>query len=168
MQERVRVVSGTKTLEGGAGEKYGTMLLGDIRTLFVESQWQPLSSKEITERLCEREERPWGDMGGARGLTKHKLANLLRPFGIGPQQIKMNYFNERGYRAEQFADAWARYLEPLPSVTEILNRPFSSIMPQADTAQSATSLYPNQINGFDGNQTATVSEEVAIPGKATY
>jgi hypothetical protein len=110
-------------------------------------------------------------MARGRGLTKHKLASLLKPFGIRPQQIKINGFNQRGYRAEQFADAWARYVEPLPPVPtfiDILYAPMSSIMPPADPEQSATSLHSNQINSFDGKQTATANAEVAIPGEATH
>jgi putative DNA primase/helicase len=169
--EQARVVAQTKTAEASAGENYGTMLLADIRTLFVESQRQPLSSKEIVDRLCEQDDRPWADMDRGRGLTKNKLASLLRPFGIRPQQIKFYNVNQRGYRAEQFADAWARYLEPLPPVPtsiDILYAPMSSIMPPADPAQSATSLHSNQINSFDGKQTATANPEVAIPSEATH
>jgi putative DNA primase/helicase len=171
LQEQARVVAQTKTVEACAGENYGTMLLADIRTLFVESQRQPLSSEEIRQRLCEQDDRPWADMAWGRGLTKNKLASLLKPFGIRPQQIKFYNVNQRGYRAEQFADAWARYLEPLPPVPtfiDILYAPMSSIMPPADPAQSATSLHSNEINSFDGNQTATLNAEVAVPGKATH
>jgi putative DNA primase/helicase len=168
--EQARVVAQTKTAEASAGENYGIMLLTDIRTLFVESQQQPLSSKEIVDRLCELDDRPWADMAWGRGLTKHKLASFLKPFGIRPQQVKINGFNQRSYRAEQFADAWARYVEPLPPVPtfiDILYAPMSSIMPPADPEQSATLLHSNQINSFDGKQTATGNAEVAIPGEVT-
>jgi putative DNA primase/helicase len=171
LQERVRIVAQTKTAEASAGENYGTMLLADIRTLFVEQQSQPLFSDDIVKRLCVWDDRPWGDMGRGQSLTTHKLASLLIQFGIGPQQIKFWNVNKRGYRAEQFADAWDRYLDPLPPVPtfiDMLNTPMASIMPPVDPAQSATSLLSEQINGFDGNQTATVDEEVAVPGVATH
>jgi putative DNA primase/helicase len=167
LHEQARVVAQTKTAEASAGENHGTMLLADIRMLFAEDQSQPVFSDQIVWRLCDLEDRPWRDMGGGKGLTTHKLASLLKPFGISPQQIKTCNVNKRGYRAAQFADAWARYLEPL-SITEILNRPCSRIMPPADPAQSATSLLSNQINNFDGKGTATVDAEVAVPDEVTH
>jgi putative DNA primase/helicase len=136
LQERARVVSETKTAEASSGENYGTILLADIRMLFAEYQPQPLFSDDIVKFLRAREDRPWGDMDRGRGLTTHKLARLLKPFGIGPQQIKINGSNLRGYRADQFTDAWARYLEPMPTAIEILNTPMSSIMPPAQSATS--------------------------------
>jgi len=164
MQERARVIAVTKTAEASAGENYGTTLLADIRTLFVENQRRPLPSDGIVLCLRSRDDRPWGDMGGGTGLTTHKLASLLKPFGISPQQIKFGKFNQRGYRAEQFTDAWDRYLEPLPPIPTFIKMP----MPPADPAQSATSLPSNQINSFDGNETATVDEEVAVPDEVTH
>ena len=47
----------------------------------------------------------------AAGLNQSGLAKLLRPFGIKPQNVREHGTDppKKGYRVEQFDDAWARY-----------------------------------------------------------
>ena len=41
------------------------------------------------------------------------LAKLLKPFGIMPASVRLpDGTTPKGYKAESFADAWARYLPP--------------------------------------------------------
>ena len=58
------------------------------------------------------EDRPWPDYQG--GLTKSRLAQLLRPFEIRPRTIRISKTETaKGYRREWFDDTFTRYLPPL-------------------------------------------------------
>lgn len=94
----------------GAGQETGTMLLADIRALFVEIGAEQMSSAEIAEKLGRMEERPWPEWRRGQPMTAPQLANQLRPFGIRPGTIRRGHDTAKGYRREQFAEAWARYL----------------------------------------------------------
>lgn len=69
----------------GAGtsdnESDGIRLLADIRRLFVERGPERFATTELVEALCKDEDAPWGDYHG-RPITTHRLARLLRPYGI--------------------------------------------------------------------------------------
>ena len=57
---------------------------------------------------------PWGGWGKNRpnpGLTMRDLARLLRPYGIGPRR-SAGRTDGKGYKCEQFEDAWRRYVPP--------------------------------------------------------
>jgi hypothetical protein len=103
-------------------ESAALLLLSDLREL-VEGLpcvdgW---FSEEICAVLREREERPWGSWGSRRsnpGLNPRDLARQLRPFGIRPRSIRMGHHTGKGYKREQFEEAWARYLPPRDSVRD--------------------------------------------------
>ncbi|MFD0685900.1 DUF3631 domain-containing protein [Actinomadura fibrosa] len=87
----------------------GARLLADIRDLFSSMTVSFLPSRELVNRLRRIDEAPWGD----DDLTMRKLAMKLKPYGVGPRQNAAK--TDRGYHAEDFGDAFARYL-PSPSV----------------------------------------------------
>src|SRR5262245_48466060 len=78
-------------------------LLAEIREIFEALPW--ISSKKLVVEL------------GVRGMpmSEKSLALKLASFDIAPKQERRGKHIERGYRAEWFADAWARYL---PDTTE--------------------------------------------------
>jgi hypothetical protein len=45
-------------------------------------------------------------------LTQNRLARLLKPLGIGPENVGPEDARVRGYKREQFDEAFARYLAP--------------------------------------------------------
>jgi hypothetical protein len=45
-------------------------------------------------------------------MTKMQLARALAPFGIAPGTIRQGNATPKGYRKEQFREAWDRYLTP--------------------------------------------------------
>jgi hypothetical protein len=54
----------------------------------------------------QQEDRPWPE----RRLTKEKLASVLRPYGIRPEQWRTGGKKIRGYRFFNFEEAFRRYL----------------------------------------------------------
>src|SRR5215469_2152114 len=101
-------------LYGGnaADDSHGTRLLSDVRDVFGETD--KLCTADLLEALNNIETSPWCEWNKGKGLTSHSLAKLLRPFEIGPQDVRIGERSLKGYRYEQFVDSWARYL-PTPS-----------------------------------------------------
>lgn len=94
----------------GSTMEAGTLLLADIRALFAEIGAEQMPSAEIATKLGGMEERPWPEWRRGNPITAPQLANQLRPFGVRPSTIRRGHDTAKGYRKEQFAEAWARYL----------------------------------------------------------
>jgi len=71
-----------------------------------------LTSQELCARLATMEDKPWGEYRRTgRPITPHALARMLAAFDIHPQNIRLADGRiVKGYRRDQFADSWARYL----------------------------------------------------------
>lgn len=85
----------------------GVMLLADIRTVFGDET--VLATETLLEGLNKLEESPWGDMKG-KPLDARGLARRLKPYGINRTQVRTLMRSCKGYRREDFHDAWQRYL----------------------------------------------------------
>jgi len=92
----------------------GVLLLGDIRQVFHDAGADRLPTEDLIDRLNALEESPWSGLKGGP-LNAQKLAYRLGRYQLGPKQIRDGSAKYRGYDGRDFADAWDRYLEPLPS-----------------------------------------------------
>jgi hypothetical protein len=104
---RAAAVALVSARKAGAAPSLGVRLLGDIRTAFGIKDLLP--TNDLIERLCGPEEAPWGDLQG-KPLDARRLARMLAPYNVGPTTIRFGATTAKGYRTEDFADAWARYL----------------------------------------------------------
>src|SRR5262249_17665977 len=116
----------------------GVELLAHIQDAFGAEQALP--TERLLQRLHERPESPWRDMRG-KPLDDRGLARRLKPFGIKSMVIRYAGRTPRGYRAEQFHEAWLRYL------------------PQAQQAQQAQQL--SVCNGLGVADVADVWDKTA-------
>jgi hypothetical protein len=92
-------------------DSHGVRLLRDIRGAFTERSLDRLPSADLVNALNALEESPWGDWP----MTPRKLATMLKPFGIGSVRIRLpDGTTPKGYRLEQFRDAWIRYVDGSP------------------------------------------------------
>ncbi len=89
----------------------GAELLADIREVFEEKGQERLSSKELLEALCGDEERSWRTYNRGLPMAPKQLAKRLRDYGIVPGTVRTWSGTPKGYRLEQFAEAFARYLD---------------------------------------------------------
>lgn len=100
------------------------ILLGDIRDIFNRLRTDVLHSATLVAELLALEDGmiPWAEWRGVRNnqqprkLTSSELARLLQAFQIRPRSIWLrerregeNESSKKGYRREQFENAWARY-----------------------------------------------------------
>ena len=92
---------------------WGERLLLDLREYFEEMGKDRYSSEELITHLNNN--AGWGDYAYNKGISKHKLSNLLRDFDIHPEVIHFPEKGEklRGYYASGFDKVFRRYLEPL-------------------------------------------------------
>lgn len=97
-------------LQGGHSiedESISVRLLADVRTVFGDRD--RISSSELLHGLHELEEAPWADWFG-RPLSASKLNRLLHDFAIHSRVVRFGDKTLKGFQAEQFTDAWSRYL----------------------------------------------------------
>jgi hypothetical protein len=100
-------------------ESIGTRLLADIRAVFDEVKTDKISSHSLVEALVAIETAPWSEWSHGKPITPARLSRLLRPFDIGPHNIKIKTTEgkdqvPKGYELADFEDSWRRYLS-LPS-----------------------------------------------------
>lgn len=88
---------------------YGVRLLADIKSIFEQHGTFFLPSQQLVNDLRSIDESPWGDFE----LTRSKLAYRLREFGIKTGHNTAG--SARGYRVEDFWDAFGRYTRQEPS-----------------------------------------------------
>jgi hypothetical protein len=101
----VELSAGGDVVDGVVREE---QLLADIRDAFGNGD--AILTKELLAKLNGDDERPWGGYRKGNGLDGRGLARMLRPFGVRPGTIGSGAESAKGYRSDQFADAFARYL----------------------------------------------------------
>jgi Protein of unknown function (DUF3631) len=107
------------------------ILLQDIYTLFEDKLADRLLSGELATALAKLEGRPWGEWKGARPISPKAVANLLAPFRIAPIEMRIGSRVLRGYRIEQFEDAFARYVAAATGTATVLRFRKSQHLPPA-------------------------------------
>ncbi len=88
----------------------GTRLLMDIRSVLNNHPGGRISSTMLCEKLNELEEAMWRDSNYGKGMTPNWLASMLAPYGIKSKDIRFGQEVLKGYEADRFNDAFARYL----------------------------------------------------------
>jgi hypothetical protein len=71
-----------------------------------------LPTADICDRLNSEHDLPFKDYRYGKGIDGVELSNLLKPFGIRPDQFRLDGEKVRGYDVAEFQDVWARYLDP--------------------------------------------------------
>ncbi|MCB6182975.1 DUF3631 domain-containing protein [Leeia sp. TBRC 13508] len=94
-------------------------LLADIRDIFADKDADKISSKDLIDALVSDDEKMWRTYNRGREMTPKQLVNRLKSFGIGSSVLRIGFSTARGYRKDDFEDAFKRYLPDvtLPNVT---------------------------------------------------
>lgn len=100
---------------GRTGEpSLGIRLLADLRDI-----WTDLGDRDhahtdaLLDGLHGMDEAPWSDLRG-RPMDARALARMLRKYDIGSKSVRVGDRVAKGYDRADLADAWSRYLAPLP------------------------------------------------------
>ncbi len=101
--------------------EYGSQVqvLRDIRDLFLlYKQPEKLPTRDVISYLRNLEDRPWTKWPSN---SRNNLSNLLRPFGIFSRDITVDGASLKGYRLQDFQDAWERYAGPVATARDLEN-----------------------------------------------
>ena len=123
-------------------ESIGPMLLADIKSVFDEKQTDRIASADLCEALAALERRPWGEWKASKGasakpITKYQLAQLLRPFHVISDNVRIGTRVPKGYYRNQFEELWDRYLAS-EGAPETLQRYKPTTAGTSTTFQNAT------------------------------
>ena len=111
---RARESAGRLSALAASDTSVGIAMLEDLRVLFAARGNAKLVSEEILVHLHAMEERPWPEWRDRTPLSARQLAAILNPFGISPIKWRQENATRRGYDPVHFADAFSRYLPPVP------------------------------------------------------
>jgi 5S rRNA maturation endonuclease (ribonuclease M5) len=122
----------------------GVLLLTHVREAFADAD--ELATTALLRALVDRDDGPWGGWWGRDvddDRTKGpagRLAKLLKPYGVKPEQLWTGEGKVRGYRRAAFVDAWTRYLPPtdLQDGRPVDRRSEALFDPDAETAEIAS------------------------------
>jgi uncharacterized protein DUF3631/SWIM zinc finger len=96
-------------------------LVHDVRHLWAEERWGvAVKSGDLVAKLNEIEGSPWGEYGGGRGLTTHRLASLFKLLGVGPRLDRTQDQVVRGYWRADLEPVFRRYPPQAPQAPEAL------------------------------------------------
>ncbi len=95
--------------EADTQKSEGMRLLADVKSIFTNYTVSFLPSQELVMALRKLEESPWHD----DFLSTTRLAQMLGEYGIKPRRNSAG--TTRGYRLDDFTDAFNRYLASTPS-----------------------------------------------------
>lgn len=88
----------------------GVRLLADIKRIWPKDA-ASMPTVDILEQLAGLDEAPWADLYG-EGLKPRKLAQILGDYDIKSHDVWTSLGSRKGYRREDFWDAWSRYVPP--------------------------------------------------------
>ncbi len=94
-------------------EGLAIMLLADIRQVLSETDSGRIFSGVLAGALCALSDRPWSEANRGRPISENWLARRLGVFGIKPNGLRIKTDRARGYEAEDFKEAFERYLTTL-------------------------------------------------------
>lgn len=89
----------------------GAELLADIRDVFQEENETRISSKKLVEALTSDEEKSWHTYNRGQPMSQSQLAKRLGGYNIHPGTVRTWAGTPKGYKLEQFTDAFSRYLD---------------------------------------------------------
>jgi putative DNA primase/helicase len=127
----------------------GITLLGDIQRIFADRQTDRVSSAELAETLSKMEDRPWPEWHHGKPITPRQIAKLLEPFGVSPGTIRTTAGTAKGYKLDDFNDAFVRYVTS-NSVTPSQVKENKKLQAQAAvaTATAVTDQIDEKVNDY--------------------
>jgi hypothetical protein len=114
----------------------GCLLLRDIREVFAGIAEDAASTDHLISVLRTLDESPWDRWSKGAGLDSRALARSLRPFKIGPHNLRLP--GDRileGYERSDFEEAWARYLPAHSAATPLQAAPIQEKVAVGDPLQ---------------------------------
>lgn len=118
----------------------GIRLLSDLRDIFAG--YDNLSSDQIIDKLCALPEAPWATIRKGEPINSRFVSSRLSGYGVKSTTVRIGKGVKdvaRGYKAEDLADPWERYLPP-PSDKEEKGTAEDNVAENRSEAESPSSL----------------------------
>lgn len=147
--------------------RIGTKLLADLKEIWKDSEPE-LFTSTLLERLHQLDESPWKDWGRRREpITPRVLADLLKPYRVKSQNIRIGGEQAKGYYRADLVDTWHRYV---PDPYQPSQHPEEGESPSqpgdGNTDYDPSHIRPNTQGSFwDGNGTDSDSDIRPAPDK---
>lgn len=92
----------------------GAELLADIRDVFDRLGGEAIFGETLLGELIREEDKPWATWNRGTAMRRNQLAKKLGEYGITSGTVRVGAATKKGFRREQFLEAWERYAAPLP------------------------------------------------------
>lgn len=148
-----------------SGEEHATVssaaeLLADIRTVFETKSVNKIFVAVLVEELCKDPEKSWSTYNRGKPITPRQLSRRLNDYGISSKQVRIESDTKKGFERGQFADAFARYLIPLPSAPDFTE---TSKQTPANPASTPFAGVSDEFERIETNETIeTPKQNVSI------
>jgi putative DNA primase/helicase len=116
----------TKSKEQSAPMSVGVELLRDCYEIIKTRGWRRFWDEELLEELRDHPEADWGIYNRGKPITRKQLRDLLAKFGITKKSVRGGNKVCRGFKIEEFEEAFSRYCASIPE----------------DAAENVTTLQP--------------------------
>lgn len=123
----------------------GNELLADIQSVFEEKGTFKVSTVDLIDALVAVEENAWATYNRGRPLSPRQLAKQLSAYGIQPKTVRMAHGTPKGYDADQFTDAFARYLGAPEKLLQHRNAPPETAVAATDTVADDQQFLPDSL-----------------------
>ncbi|GHT96337.1 hypothetical protein FACS1894116_13300 [Betaproteobacteria bacterium] len=101
---------------GDDSASVGNELLADIREIFETKRLAKISTADLIRELCADDEKPWSTYNRGNPIKPRQVARRLKDYGIASKTVRFGtYDTAKGFDADQFQEAFLRYLSVTPS-----------------------------------------------------
>ena len=83
--------------------------LAATKVIFESVKGDAISSLELVRQITADDNSEWAEWKAGKPITQMQLARLLKPYGIAPEQVRIDDRQCRGYLRTRFIEAWERY-----------------------------------------------------------
>jgi hypothetical protein len=128
-------ISGAKQADEPA--EFSVLLLSDIRDIFNRNAADRIFTAGLVQALLAIGESPWENWAKGRDLNDRGIAKLLRPFKIKSQNLRVDDQVSKGYKREDFEEAWSIYLSRDSSATPLQAAPEQANHDASDPLQES-------------------------------
>jgi len=147
----------------------GNELLSDIQNIFETKRIDKISTADLITALCDDEEAPWSTYNRGKPIVPRQFKKQLEPYQIESKKIMVAFREVRGFRIEQFTDAFMRYLAiPILSVypSEMQTIP-ATARPTAPTdspTEDRCDIYPSGLQPRNGAASDRKTDKMVFLG----
>lgn len=149
-------------------------LLADIQEIFETKAVLKITTSELITALCEDTEKSWATYNRGKPLSPRQLSSKLKDYGIASKDLRFGYDGvKKGYEADQFNDAFTRYLSPPPengllSATPLQTNNGGALNVAHVKTISATRNTSATLEANKHGACSVVADKTAILGGATH